>query len=55
MGVTQFGVKGKLASHYVGPFLAIEWCGPMAYKVQLLENLLVVHNVFHISQLKKCL
>jgi hypothetical protein len=54
-GVCRFGVKGKLAPRYVGPFPLIEWCGPIAYKVQLLENLSVVHNIFHVSQLKKCL
>jgi hypothetical protein len=54
-GVTQFGVKGKLAPRYVGPFQVLEQCGLVAYKVQLPENLSAVHNVFHVSQLKKCL
>jgi hypothetical protein len=54
-GVARFGVKGKLAPRYVGPFPVLEWCGPVAYKVQLLENLSKVHNVLHVSQLKKCL
>lgn len=54
-GATRFGVKGKLAPRYVGPFQVFERCGPVAYKVQLLENLSAVHNVFHVSQLKKCL
>jgi hypothetical protein len=54
-GVTQFGVKGKLAPRYVGPFPVLERCGLVAYKVQLPESLLAVHNVFHVSQLKKCL
>jgi hypothetical protein len=53
--VTRFGVKGKLAPRYVGPFQVLERCGPVAYKVQLLENLSTVHNVFHVSKLKKCL
>jgi hypothetical protein len=54
-GVTRFGVKGKLAPRYVGPFQVLERCGLVAYKVQLPENLSAVHNVFHVSQLKKCL
>jgi hypothetical protein len=54
-GVARFGVKGKLALRYVGPFPVLERCGPVAYKVQSLENLSEVHNVFHVSQLKKCL
>jgi hypothetical protein len=54
-GVTRFGVKGKLAPLYIGPFLILEQCGPVAYRLQLPETLSAVHNVFHVSQLKKCL
>ena len=54
-GVTRFGVKGKLAPRYIGPFPIIERCGQLAYRLQLLEHLSAVHNVFHVSQLKKCL
>jgi hypothetical protein len=54
-GVTRFGVKGKLAPRYIGPFKIIKQCGPVAYKIQLPESLSAVHNVFHVSQLKKCL
>jgi hypothetical protein len=54
-GVTRFGVKGKLAPRYIGPFLIIERYGPVAYRLQLSETLSAVHNVFHVSQLKKCL
>jgi hypothetical protein len=52
-GVSRFGVKGKLAPRYIGPFPILEQCGPVAY--QLPETLSAVHNVFHVSQLKKCL
>jgi hypothetical protein len=54
-GVTRFGVKGKLAPRYIGSFPILEQCGPVAYRLQLPETLFVVHNVFHVSQLKKCL
>jgi hypothetical protein len=54
-GVSRFGVKGKLAPRYIGPFLILERYGPVAYRLQLPETLSVVHNVFHVSQLKKCL
>ena len=54
-GVQCFGVRGKLVPRYVGPFPIIERCGPVAYRIELPSHLSVVHNVFHISQLKKCL
>jgi hypothetical protein len=54
-GVTRFGVKGKLAPRYIGPFPILEQCGPVAYRLQLPKTLSAVHNVFHVSQLKKCL
>jgi hypothetical protein len=54
-GVTHFGVKGKLAPRYIGPFPILERCGPVAYRLQLPETLSMVHNVFHVSQFKKCL
>jgi hypothetical protein len=54
-GVTCFGVKGKLAPRYIGPFLILERYGPVVYRLQLPETLSTVHNVFHVSQLKKCL
>jgi hypothetical protein len=54
-GVSCFGVKGKLAPRYIGPFPVLEQYGALAYRLQLPETLHVVHNVFHVSQLKKCL
>jgi hypothetical protein len=54
-GVSRFGVKGKLAPRYIGPFQIIQQCGKVAYKLKLPEQLSAVHNVFHVSQMKKCL
>jgi hypothetical protein len=52
-GVQRFGVKGKLAVRYIGPYEVIEVCGPVAYRIQLPEWFSAVHNVFHVTQLKK--
>ena len=54
-GVQCFRVKGKLAPRYVGPYEISEECGPVAYRLQLPSRLAAIHNVFHISQLKKCI
>ena len=54
-GVQRFGVKGKLAPRYVGHFPILERCGPVAYRLELPAQLSAVHNIFHVSQLRKCL
>ena len=54
-GIQRFGVKGKLAPRYVGPYEIIEECGPVAYRLRLSSRLASIHDVFHISQLKKCI
>jgi len=54
-GVNRFWVKGELAPRYIGPFPIIDRCGQVAYRLKLPERLSGVHNVFHVSQLKKCL
>jgi hypothetical protein len=53
--VKRFGMKGKLAPRYIGPFPILEKCGPMTYKFELPLSLVGVHDTFHLSQLKKCL
>ncbi|WVZ79381.1 hypothetical protein U9M48_026962 [Paspalum notatum var. saurae] len=54
-GLRRFKVKGKLAPRYIGPFKIIDRKGEVAYQLELHDRLSGVHNVFHISQLKKCL
>jgi hypothetical protein len=44
-----------LAPCYIGPFPILEKCGTAAYKLQLPPLLARVHDIFHVSQLKKCL
>jgi hypothetical protein len=44
-----------LVPRYIGLFPILERYGPAAYRLQLPESLSAVHNVFHVSQLKKCL
>jgi hypothetical protein len=53
-GVQRFGIKGKLAPHYIGPYEIVEACGPVAYKLKLPPKMSAIHNVFHVSQLKRC-
>jgi hypothetical protein len=54
-GVKRFGMEGKLAPRYIGPFPILEKCGTVAYKLDLPPSLARVHDIFHMSQLKKCL
>ena len=54
-GIRRFNVKGKLAPRYVGPFKVLERKGEVAYRLELPTSLSGVHDVFHISQLKRCL
>nr|GEV00926.1 putative reverse transcriptase domain-containing protein [Tanacetum cinerariifolium] len=54
-GVILFGKRGKLNPRYIGLFKIFERIGPVAYKLELPEELSNVHNTFHVSDLKKCL
>ncbi|GJS97543.1 reverse transcriptase domain-containing protein [Tanacetum coccineum] len=54
-GVVRFGKKGKLAPRYVGPFEILKRIGTVAYRLRLPEELIGVHDTFHVSNLKKCL
>jgi hypothetical protein len=53
--VKRIRVEEKLAPRYIGPFRILEKCGSVAYKLDLPLSLAGVHDIFHVSQLKKCL
>ena len=48
-------MKRKLAPRYVGPYKITKWKGKVAYKLQLPPEMSAIFDVFHVSQLKKCL
>jgi hypothetical protein len=47
-GVQRFGIKGKLAPRYIGPYEIKASCGPVAYQLELPPHMSAVHNVFHV-------
>ncbi|XP_042009159.1 uncharacterized protein LOC121757726 [Salvia splendens] len=51
--LTRFGVKGKLRPRFIGPYEILETVGPAAYRLALSSSFRNVHNVFHVSQLRK--
>ncbi|KAI3740185.1 hypothetical protein L2E82_30607 [Cichorium intybus] len=54
-GMIRFGKRGKLNPRYIGPFEILARIGPVAYKLQLPQELSNVHPTFHVYNLKKCL
>ena len=53
-GTHRFRIKGKLAPRYIIPFRILARRGPVAYRLELPPNLSQVHDVFHVSQLRRC-
>jgi hypothetical protein len=54
-GLRHFKVRGKLAPRFIRPFKILENSGEVAYQLELPPQLSDVHDIFHVSQLKKCL
>ena len=54
-GVVHFSQSGKLASRYIGPFPITERIDSVAYRLLLPDQFSAIHDVFHVSQLWKCL
>jgi hypothetical protein len=52
-GLKQFQVRGKLTPRFTGPFKILERMGEVAYRLELAPQLIMVHDIFHVSQLKK--
>ncbi|XP_060964053.1 uncharacterized protein LOC133033355 [Cannabis sativa] len=52
-GIRRFGKKGKLSPRFIGPFEILEKVGQVAYRLALPPALSGVHNVFHVSMLRK--
>ena len=52
-GVKRFGIRGKLSPKFIGPFPIISRVGTVAYRLELPSSLGRVHDVFHVSQLRK--
>ncbi|GJY32811.1 putative reverse transcriptase domain-containing protein [Tanacetum coccineum] len=54
-GVIRFGKRGKLNPHYIGPFKVLAKVGTVAFRLELPDQLSLVHSTFQVSNLKKCL
>ena len=52
-GVVRFGKHGKLSSRFIGPFDILERVGTVAYRLALPPSMSGVHEVFHVSMLRK--
>ena len=52
-GILRFGKKGKLSPRYIGPYEILEKVGPVAYRLALPVEMSRIHNVFHVSVLRK--
>ena len=52
-GVVRFGKSGKLSPRFIGPFEILERVGAVAYRLALPLSMSGVHEVFHVSMLRK--
>ena len=52
-GVVRFGKHGKLSPRFIGPFEILERVGTVAYRLALPHSMISVHEVFHVSMLRK--
>ncbi|KAL0347940.1 UNVERIFIED_CONTAM: hypothetical protein Sangu_1021800 [Sesamum angustifolium] len=52
-GILRFGKKRKLSPRYIGPYEILERVGPLAYRLALPAELLQIHDVFHVSMLRR--
>ncbi|KAL0404877.1 UNVERIFIED_CONTAM: Transposon Ty3-G Gag-Pol polyprotein [Sesamum radiatum] len=52
-GILRFGRQGKLSPRYIGPYEIIERIGPLAYRLALPMELSQIHDVFHVSMLRR--
>ena len=52
-GVVRFGKRGKLSPRIIGPFEILERVSTVAYRLALLPSMLGVHEVFHVSMLRR--
>jgi hypothetical protein len=53
-GLRRFKIRGELSPRFIGPFKVLDTKGEVAYQLELPARLADVHDVFHVSQLKKC-
>ena len=54
-GVFRIGDRGKIKPHFIGPFEILDRIGSVAYQIVLPPHLAEVHDVFHVSMLRKYL
>ena len=52
-GVVRIGKRNKLDPRFIGPFEVLERIGPLTYRLALPPEIEKIHNVFHVSQLRK--
>ena len=51
--ILRFGKKGKLSPRFIGPYRIVKRVGPVAYQLELPPELHCIHDVFHVSMLRR--